>query len=101
MNIEREGPHYTTNNVQTNVTYNNPNQHCTPKNPATCCDSQRLADTFTTKCIIDWRGSDHVHDSCRSLGNLEHCQENVQVYEESHRLMPDVGRRGSEGQKIN
>ena len=35
------GPHYSTNNVQENVVYNNPNQHCAPRNRATYCDSQQ------------------------------------------------------------
>ena len=34
--LER-GPHYSTNNVQTSVAYNNPNQHCGPRTPATRC----------------------------------------------------------------
>ena len=37
--LERS-PHYSTNNVQTSVAYNNPNQHCAHVNLATCCDSQ-------------------------------------------------------------
>ena len=45
-NINERGPHYTTINVQASVSYNNPNQHCAPRTPATCCDSQRLADTI-------------------------------------------------------
>ena len=34
--LER-GPHYSTNNVQTCVMYNNPNQYCAPRTPAICC----------------------------------------------------------------
>ena len=49
--LER-APHYSTHNVQTSVAYNNPNQHCTPRNPATCYDSQRLVDKFTTKYVV-------------------------------------------------
>ena len=40
-NIKREDSHYTTNNVQTSVAYNNPKWHCAPMSLATCCDSQR------------------------------------------------------------
>ena len=40
--------------------YNNPNQPYAPLNLATCCDSQRLADTFTTRRALDgkWLGVD-------------------------------------------
>ena len=43
-----------TNNVQESAIYNNPNQPCAPVNPATCCDSQRLADKFTTLNHQQW-----------------------------------------------
>ena len=45
--LER-GPHYSTNNVQTSVVYNNPNQYCAPRTPAICCAGQPKGTHITT-----------------------------------------------------
>ena len=51
--------------------------------------------------LIQWRGYDHAHDSWEPVSNLLHCRESIQPYEDSRRLMPDVGRRGSKRRQRN
>ena len=51
--------------------------------------------------LIQWRGYDHAHDSWEPVNNLLHCRESIQAYEDSRRLMPDVGRRGSKRRQRN
>ena len=45
--------------------------------------------------LIHWRSYDHAHDSWEPVRNLQHCQESIQGYEDSRRLMLDIGRRGT------
>ena len=51
--------------------------------------------------LIQWRGYDHAHDSWEPVSNLLHCRESIQAYEDSRRLIPDVGRRGSKRRQRN
>ena len=51
--------------------------------------------------LIQWRGYDQAHDSWEPVSNLLHCRESIQVYEDSCRQMPDVGRRGSKRRQRN
>ena len=51
--------------------------------------------------LIQWRGYDHAHDSWEPVSNLLHCRESIQAYEDSRRLMPDIGRRGSKRRQRN
>ena len=45
--------------------------------------------------LIHWRSYDHAHDRWEPARNLQHCQESIQAYEDAHRLLPDIGRRGT------
>ena len=51
--------------------------------------------------LIQWHGYNHAHDSWEPVSNLLHCRESIQAYEDSRRLIPDVGRRGSKRRQRN
>ena len=45
--------------------------------------------------LIHWCGYDHEHDSWEPIRNLQHWQESIQAYEDSCRLMSNIGRYGT------
>ena len=53
-----------------------------------------------TEYLIHWRGYDHAHDSWEPIGNLQHCHDSIQAYEDSCRLVPNVGLRGSKRRRV-
>ena len=66
-NINERGPHYTTNNVQSSVVYNNPSQHCAARTPATYYDSQRPIGHNSQQLINVIEASPHDNKESRNL----------------------------------
>ena len=62
-NINERGPHLPPVNVQSSVLYNNPNQHCAPRTPATRCASLTKGTHITTCKLCKLKSPD-----CRANG---------------------------------
>ena len=72
--LER-GPHYSTNNVQRSVAYNNPNEHCASKTPATRCAGLPKGTHITTVDVPKYIYGQHLYkeaDACIAKWKLWH-----------------------------